>query len=101
MVPFQTIPPSESFGWKDFFDSLIKLSFFNSDPNFPGSEFFCSLRVSNSPPFVRRPAGVSTQEGRAVHRIQGEATGEGSSGGLREKGGAAWSLVLLGWRPSR
>ena len=23
MVPFQTIPPSESFGWKDFFDSLI------------------------------------------------------------------------------
>ncbi len=22
MVPFQTIPPSEPFGWKDFFDSL-------------------------------------------------------------------------------
>ena len=22
MVPFQTIPPSDSFGWKDFFDSL-------------------------------------------------------------------------------
>ena len=22
MVPFQTIPPAESFGWKDFFDSL-------------------------------------------------------------------------------
>ena len=22
MVPFPTIPPSESFGWKDFFDSL-------------------------------------------------------------------------------
>ena len=23
MVPFQTIPPSEPFGWKDFFDSPI------------------------------------------------------------------------------
>ena len=23
MVPFQTIPPSEPFGWKDFFDSLF------------------------------------------------------------------------------
>ena len=22
MVPFPTIPPSESFGWKDFFDKL-------------------------------------------------------------------------------
>lgn len=25
MVPFQTIPPSEPFGWKDFFDSLGSL----------------------------------------------------------------------------
>ena len=26
MVPFQTIPPSEPFGWKDFFDSLTPQS---------------------------------------------------------------------------
>ena len=27
MVPYQTIPPSEPFGWKDFFDSLKHFNF--------------------------------------------------------------------------
>ena len=32
MVPFQTIPPSEPFGWKDFFDSLWNISSYYSIP---------------------------------------------------------------------
>ena len=36
MVPFQTIPPSEPFGRKDFFDSLepFKISVFCPNSNF-------------------------------------------------------------------
>ena len=62
MVPFQTIPPSESFGWKDFFDSLgNSMGCFYTGRNHPVTFRHQAATVPShrgSVPPTRRPLSV-------------------------------------------
>ncbi len=59
MVPFQTIPPSEPFGWKDFFDSLKNQSaVLDRQADFLCGQSLKSSSVSSVPASLTGRGGV-------------------------------------------